>query len=102
MYAIVQTGGKQIKVEEGKKIFVEKLDGDVGTEVILEHVLMVGGSSLTVGSPYVDGAKVFAEILEQGKCKKVVIFKKKRRQGYRRKQGHRQLFTALKIKSIQS
>ncbi|UZP69037.1 50S ribosomal protein L21 [Desulfovibrio mangrovi] len=102
MYAIVETGGKQFRVEEGGKIFVEKLAAEAGSEVVLDKVLMVGGDKFTVGAPYVASAKVTAEVLEHGRGEKIIVFKKRRRQDSRRKQGHRQEFTALKIKGIQA
>ncbi len=101
MYAIIRTGGKQYQVAEGDRLRVEKLTGEVGDTVELEDVLMVAdGEAVKVGQPAVEGAKVTAKIVEQGKGKKVIVFKKKRRQGYSRKKGHRQLFTALEIQGI--
>ncbi|MBU0681587.1 MAG: 50S ribosomal protein L21 [Proteobacteria bacterium] len=101
MYAIIRTGGKQYQVAEGDRLRVEKLTGEVGDIVELTDVLMVAdGEAVKVGQPVVEGAKVTATIVEQDKGKKVIIFKKKRRQGYSMKQGHRQLFTALEIQGI--
>ena len=101
MFAVVATGGKQYKVSQGDLIEVEKLDGNVGDTVTLEQVLMVGeGESVKAGSPYLPGCKVTGEVTEQSKGVKVIVFKKKRRKGYRRKNGHRQLFTQLKITEI--
>ncbi len=101
MYAIIRTGGKQYQVAEGDRLRVEKLTGEVGDTVELDDVLMVAdGEAVKVGQPAVEGAKVTAKIVEQGKGKKVIVFKKKRRQGYSRKKGHRQLFTALEIQGI--
>lgn len=101
MFAIVKTGGKQYTVAENDVIVVEKLAGEVGSEISLEDVLLVGGEGqTTVGTPLVEGASVSAEVIEQGKGDKVVIFKKKRRQQYRRTKGHRQEQTVLRIKSI--
>lgn len=101
MYAIVQTGGKQYRVSEGDKIAVEKLEGAVGGKTVLKEVLAVGGTGdFKVGTPFLAGAQVEAEILEQGRDKKIVVLKKKRRKGYRKKQGHRQAFTLLTIKKI--
>jgi len=101
MFAIVKTGGKQYKVAENDVIIVEKLAGEAGSEITLDQILMVGGEDkVTVGAPLVDGASVTAEVLEQGKGDKVIIFKKKRRQNYRRTKGHRQEQTVLRIKSI--
>jgi len=101
MFAIVKTGGKQYTVAENDVIIVEKLAGDAGSEIKLEDVLLVGAEGkTTVGTPLVKGAAVTAEIIEQGKGDKVIIFKKKRRQNYRRTKGHRQEQTVLRIKSI--
>jgi len=101
MYAIVNTGGKQYQVAPGDRLRVEKLEGNVGDTVELSEVLLVANDDdVKVGQPVVDGAKVTAQIVEQGKAKKVLVFKKKRRKGYQVKNGHRQLFTALEIKEI--
>ena len=100
MYAVVQTGGKQYRVSEGDVISVEKLNAEVGSTVVLNEVLVVGGSETVVGKPFVEGAAVTAEVVENGKGKKVIIFKYKAKKDYRRKQGHRQPFTKLQIKSI--
>lgn len=101
MYAIVEQGGKQYKVTEGAKLFVEKIDGEIGAKQVLEPVLLIGGKGeLKIGTPAVAGAKVEAEILEQGKDKKILVLKKKRRKGYRKMLGHRQSFTVLKINKI--
>ncbi len=101
MYAIIRTGGKQYQVAEGDRLRVEKLTGEVGDTVELNDVLMVAdGEAVKVGQPVVEGAKVTAKIVEQDKGKKVIVFKKKRRQGYSLKQGHRQFFTALEIQGI--
>ncbi|SCA55670.1 50S ribosomal protein L21 [Candidatus Terasakiella magnetica] len=101
MFAIVKTGGKQYTVAENDVIVVEKLAGEAGSEIKLEDVLLVGAEGkTTVGTPLVKGAAVTAEVLEQGKGDKVIIFKKKRRQNYRRTKGHRQEQTVLRIKSI--
>ncbi len=101
MYAIVKTGGKQYRVAPEDVIRVEKLDGEPGDVVVLEEVLMVSTDAGTeVGAPLVEGAAVSCEIVEQGRGKKIVIFKKKRRKHYRRKKGHRQYFTALKVLEI--
>ena len=103
MYAIVKTGGKQYRVTPGQTLRVEKLEGAVGDSVELGDVLLVGGEGETqVGQPRVDGASVAAEIVEQGRAKKIIIFKKKRRKGYHKKQGHRQAFTGLKITEIRA
>ena len=101
MYAIIRTGGKQYQVAPGERVRVEKLGGEVGDTVELADVLLVAdGEDVKVGQPVVEGAKVTAQIVEQGKAKKVLVFKKKRRKGYKVKRGHRQLFTALEIKEI--
>ena len=101
MFAVVKTGGKQYKVSEGDVIQVEKLAGEVGTAITLDQVLMVGeDDDVQVGSPMLDGNQVTAEITEQLKDKKIIVFKKKRRKNYRRKNGHRQLVTRLKITKI--
>ncbi len=101
MYAIVKTGGKQYCVEVGKKISVEKLDAEVGSEVTLDEVLFIGGEDVKVGAPFVKGAKVVAKVLEQGKGKKIRIFKYKAKSNYRRRQGHRQPFTMLEVTAIE-
>jgi large subunit ribosomal protein L21 len=101
LFAIVQTGGKQYRVSPGDILRVEHLPGERGEEVLLEQVLLVAdGDAIQVGQPLVAGARVVSEILRQGKAKKIIVFKKKRRKKYRRKQGHRQLYTALEIKEI--
>lgn len=101
MYAIIEQGGNQYKVSEGDKLFVQKIDAKVGAKQVLSSVLLIGGNGeLKVGTPAVAGAKVEAEIIEQGRDKKIIILKKKRRKGYRKKQGHRQAFTVLKINKI--
>jgi large subunit ribosomal protein L21 len=103
MYAVVQTGGKQYRVETGQTIRVERLDGDVGKEVEIAEVLLVAdGEKLAIGRPRVEGARVRAEIVKQGKERRLVIFNYRRRKRYRRKQGHRQPFTALKITAIEA
>ena len=101
MYAIVRTGGKQYQVEAGDTLRVEKLLGEVGDTVELAEVLLVvDGETVKIGQPVVDGAKVVAKIVEQGRHKKVIVFKKKKRQGYQKKNGHRQMYTALTIETI--
>lgn len=101
MYAIVQTGGKQIRVSEGQVVKVEKLEGESGADITLDKVLLVGGEDgAKIGSPYIDGASVSAQIIEQKKDKKVIVFKKKRRHNYRRKKGHRQQVSILRITGI--
>ena len=101
MYAVVKTGGKQYRVAKDDVLTVEKLDGDAGARVELSEVLaMDDGKGLTVGAPLVDGARVAAEVLEQKKGDKVVIFKKKRRKNYRRSKGHRQQLTVIRITDV--
>ena len=101
MYAIVETGGKQYRVSEGDVITVERLDAEVGTKVELDRVLLLGeGEDLKVGAPYIDGAAVIAEVVEHGKAKKVIIFKYKYKKDYRKKQGHRQPYTMLRIEDL--
>ena len=102
MYAIVHTGGKQYKIQEGETLRVEKMAGDVGSEISFDQVLMVSdGENISVGQPVLENAAVKATIVEQGKAKKVLVFKYKRRKRYRRKQGHRQQYTAVKIDKIE-
>lgn len=100
MYAVITTGGKQYRVSEGDRLRVEKLPGDVGAKIEFDKVLMIGGEKVAVGAPMVKGAKVSAEIVAQDKDKKVIVFKFRRRKNYRRKNGHRQPFTELKITGI--
>lgn len=101
MYAIVRTGGKQYQVSQGERLRVEKLAGEIGDSIDIEDVLMVvDGEEVKLGRPVVDGAKVSAKIVEQGKAKKVLVYKKKKRKGYEVKNGHRQTFTALEITGI--
>ncbi len=101
MYAVIKTGGKQYRVEEGDRLRVEKLAGNVGDSVTLGEVLLVGrGDGVKVGNPLVGGAKVEAKLVAQGRSPKIIIFKFRRRKNYRRKTGHRQPFTALEITGI--
>jgi len=100
MYAVIKTGGKQYRVSEGDRLRVEKLPGEPGATVTFDEVLMIGGEKVAVGKPIVKGAKVSAEIMVQDRDKKVIVFKFKRRKNYRRKRGHRQPFTELKITGI--
>lgn len=102
MYAIVATGGKQYKVSNGDIFQVEKLPGEIGSKVVLDQVLIVGDNQgePKIGAPLVSGATVEAEIVEQGRAKKLNVVKKKRRKGFHKKQGHRQAFTALKVLNI--
>jgi large subunit ribosomal protein L21 len=102
MYAVIKTGGKQYKVEKGDTLRVEKLAGSVGDAVTFDQVLLLAaaGESMKLGKPLVSGAKVEAKIVDQGLGKKLVVFKFRRRKNYRRKNGHRQPFTALEITNI--
>ena len=101
MFAVIKTGGKQYTVHENDVLWVEKLDLEPGASINLDEVLMVGdGKEVTVGAPTVAGAKVQAVVIEQMRDRKVIIFKKKRRHNYRRKKGHRQNLTVLKIEKI--
>jgi len=102
MYAVIKTGGKQYRVSEGSRVRVEKLPGAVGDKLELTEVLMLGGDKVKVGAPLVKGAAVSAEIVAQDRAKKVIVFKMKRRKNYRRKAGHRQPFTELKITGIKA
>jgi large subunit ribosomal protein L21 len=103
MFAVIKSGGKQYKVAKNDVIRVEKLDAEAGASIDLSEVLMVGDDkSQTVGVPLVDGASVSATVLEQMRDRKIIIFKKKRRQNYRRKNGHRQHLTVLRIDDIQA
>ena len=101
MYAVIETGGKQYRVTEGDVINVEKLEAEVGKAITIKEVLVLEkDGEITVGAPYVTGASVKAEVLEIGKAKKVVIYKYKAKKDSKKKQGHRQPYTQLKIKSI--
>jgi large subunit ribosomal protein L21 len=102
MYAVVVTGGKQYRVSEGDVIYVEKLNAEVDSTVELSDILVVSkdNGEVVVGKPVVDGAKVSAKVLAQGKAKKVIVFKYKRKLDYRKKQGHRQPYTKLMIEKI--
>ena len=100
MYAVIRTGGKQYKVEPGAVLLVEKLIGEPGEEVSFDEVLLVKGEDVKVGRPLLEGAGVSAEIVAQERGEKLTIFKKKRRQGYSLKKGHRQAYTRVKIKEV--
>ena len=103
MYAIIKTGGKQYRVQEGDNIFVEKLDADVDSNVVFDQVLaVVNDGDVKVGAPVVEGAKVAAKVLAQGKEKKILVFKYKAKSNYRKRQGHRQPFTRVEITSIEA
>ena len=100
MYAIIATGGKQYKVSEGDIITIEKLGVEAGEKVTFDQVLVVGGDDLKVGDPTVAGATVEASVVENGKARKVIVYKYKRKTGYHKKNGHRQAFTKVKIDKI--
>ncbi len=104
MFAIIRTGGKQYKVQKDDKLLVEKLDGDQGAKLDIAEVLYIGDGDKTakMGAPFVEGAMVQAEIIRQTMAPKVTIFKKKRRQNYRRKKGHKQPLTLIQIKGIKT
>ena len=101
MRAVFESGGKQHRVTEGEVLILEKLDAAMGEEITFDKVLLVGeGDSVRIGTPYVEGGQVTAEVMQQGRGQKVTIIKFNRRKNYRRKQGHRQLFTQVRIKDI--
>ena len=101
MYAVIVTGGKQYKVSEGDTLFIEKLDAEAGSEVTFDKVLLVAdGEKITAGAPYVEGATVEAKLEKNGKGKKIRVFKYKAKKDYRKKQGHRQPYTSVKIESL--
>ncbi|QVK16949.1 50S ribosomal protein L21 [Mycoplasmatota bacterium] len=100
MYAVIKTGGKQLRVEEGQTIWVEKLNAQEGDVVVFDEVLLVGGEETKIGSPLLNGATVTAKVEKQGKSKKIIVFKYKPKKKYRKKQGHRQPYTRLVIEKI--
>ena len=101
MYAVIKTGGKQYRVAKGDEVKVEQLQGEVGDEVAFDQVLLTSnGENVEVGKPFLENSKVVGRIARQGKNKKIVVFKYKRRKGYRRKKGHRQHFTLVRIEDI--
>ncbi len=100
MYAVIRTGGKQYRVAPNEVIRIEKLEAEPGTTVEFDEVLLVGGEETRIGRPLVEGAKVTATVLDQIKGPKIVVFKKKRRKNYRRKRGHRQRLTLLRVQDI--
>jgi large subunit ribosomal protein L21 len=103
LYAIIETGGKQLKVEAGQSIFVEKLNVEPGDEVVFDKVILVSDASTKIGTPYVEGAKVTCKVEKQGKDRKIRIFKYKAKKGStRRRQGHRQPYTKLSVESIEA
>ena len=100
MYAVIETGGKQYRVSEGDVIYVEKLEAQPDTEVVFDKVLFIGGETVKVGTPMVEGAAVSGTVVKSGKAKKIIVFKMKPKKGYRRKQGHRQPYTKVEINKI--
>ena len=99
-YAVIRTGGKQYRVSQGETLRVEKLPGDVGSSITFGEVLLLGGDALKVGLPLVSGASVTGTIVAQDRAKKIIVFKMRRRKNYRRKNGHRQWYTEVKITGI--
>ena len=100
MYAFIETGRKQYKVQQGVGVFIEKLNVEAGETVTFDKVLAVGGDEIKVGAPYVDGASVTATVAKQGKAKKIIVYKYKPKKGYHKKQGHRQPYTKVEITAI--
>lgn len=100
MYAVIQSGGKQLRVSEGSEVYVEKVNVSEGEMIVFDEILMIGGDQTVVGNPFVKGAKVEAKVVKHGKQKKIIIFKYKPKKKYRRKQGHRQPYTKLEITKI--
>lgn len=100
MYAVIRTGGKQYRVSEGETLRVEKLPGEIGTSITFGEVLMLGGNDVKVGKPLISGAQVTGQIVAQDRAKKIIVFKMRRRKNYRRKNGHRQWYTEVKITGI--
>ncbi len=102
MYAVFQTGGKQFRAEPGARLRIPSLDIDPGDSVVFDQVLLTGDGeeAVRVGTPTVDGASVKAEVLRHGRGKKIIVFKRKRRKGYRKKQGHRQDFTEIRVDEV--
>lgn len=101
MYAVVRTGGKQHRVEKGERLRVEKLTGEVGAELKLEDVLMIGGGSPKVGAPTVPGASVTVKIVAHGRGDKIRVYKRRKRSGYQRTLGHRQAYTEIEVTGIE-
>lgn len=102
MYAVFQTGGKQFRVEPGVRLRIPSLDIEPGDSITFDHVLLAGDGEdkVLVGTPTVDGASVTAEVIRHGRADKIIVFKRKRRKGYRKKQGHRQNFTEIRIEEV--
>lgn len=99
-YAVIRTGGKQYRVQSGDLLHVERLDGEVGAPIEFTEVLLTGGDEVRIGTPLIEGARVRAEIVAQGRARKILIFKKKRRKNYRRRRGHRQSITTVRVTQI--
>ena len=100
MYAVIETGGKQVKVEAGQAIYVEKLDVEAGKKFVFDKVLLVEDGELHLGTPYIQGATVEAKVEKQGRGKKIIVFKYKAKKQYKHKQGHRQAYTKLVVEAI--
>ncbi len=100
MYAVIETGGKQVRVEVGQEIYVEKLEVEAGAEYVFEKVLMVGGEKVKIGKPYVKNATVKASVVKHGRGPKIIVFKYESKKHYHKKNGHRQPYTKLSITSI--
>jgi large subunit ribosomal protein L21 len=101
MYAVIKTGGKQYRVQAGEKLKIEQIPADVGSQIVLDQVLMLGtGETVTIGTPLLAGAQVSATVLSQGRADKVRIFKMRRRKHYQKRQGHRQNYTEIQIGAI--
>ncbi len=100
MYAVIRTGGKQYRVAEGQVLFIEKIDAEPGSTIEFDDVLMIGGEETRIGRPRVEGARVRATVLDQIKGPKIIVFKFKRRKNYKRKKGHRQRQTVVRIRDI--
>ena len=100
MYAVIKTGGKQYRVAVGEKLKIEQIPAEVGSQIELNQVLMIGGDAVRIGTPLVEGAAVKATVIEQGRHPKVKIFKMRRRKHYQKRQGHRQNYTAIQIDAI--
>ncbi|MBE3596795.1 MAG: 50S ribosomal protein L21 [Hydrogenibacillus sp.] len=103
MYAIIETGGKQYRVEQGDILFIEKLPAEVGETVVFDKVLFVNANGeAKIGTPYVEGARVSARVEKQGRGKKIIVFKYKPKKNYHKKQGHRQPYTRVRIEAIEA
>lgn len=100
MYAIIETGGKQVKVEKGQEVYIEKVTGEADEVVTFDKVLFVGGDDVKVGTPFVEGATVTGKIVKQGRAKKITVYKYKPKKNYHKKQGHRQPYTKVVIEGI--